>query len=141
MKTTIHLSTKQTSLELQRIASKDIPYALAQGLNGVAKAARDQIKQELPSIFHNTNAFTRNAVAFTPATKNYQTATIFIKDQQAYNDLLFGNKPISVSYSQETGAKSVTYTQANLQQLQGYILELQRTLGINRRRATGIRFR
>ncbi|CAI3958850.1 gpW family head-tail joining protein, partial [Commensalibacter papalotli (ex Botero et al. 2024)] len=61
--------------------------------------------------------------------------------QQAYNDLLIGNKPISVSYSQETGAKSVTYTQANLQQLQGYILELQRTLGINRRRAMRIRFR
>ncbi|CAI3958750.1 gpW family head-tail joining protein, partial [Commensalibacter papalotli (ex Botero et al. 2024)] len=61
--------------------------------------------------------------------------------QQAYNDLLIGNKPISVSYSQETGAKSVTYTKANLQQLQGYILELQRTLGINRRRAMRIRFR
>lgn len=83
MKTTLHLNTKQASLELQRIASKDIPYALAQGLNGVAKAARDQVKQELPSIFYNTNTFTRNAVAFTPANKNYQTATIFIKDQQA----------------------------------------------------------
>ncbi|CAI3953661.1 unnamed protein product [Commensalibacter communis] len=83
MKTTIRLDTKQASMELQRIASKDIPYAVALGLNGVAKAARDQVKQELPSIFHNTNAFTRNAVAFTPATKNYQTATIFIKDQQA----------------------------------------------------------
>ncbi|EUK17485.1 hypothetical protein COMX_10113 [Commensalibacter papalotli (ex Servin-Garciduenas et al. 2014)] len=70
-------------MELQRIASKDIPYALAQGLNEAAKAARDHVKQELPNIFQNTNAFTRNAVSFTPATKSYQTATIFIKDQQA----------------------------------------------------------
>lgn len=83
MKTTLRINTKQASLELQRIVSKDMPYALVQGLNGVAKAARDQVKQELPSIFHNTNVFTRNAVAFTPANKNYQTATIFIKDQQA----------------------------------------------------------
>lgn len=61
--------------------------------------------------------------------------------QQAYNDLLIGNKPISVSYSQETGAKSVTYTQANMQLLQGYIIDLQRALGINRRRAIGVMFR
>lgn len=61
--------------------------------------------------------------------------------QQAYNDLLIGNKPISVSYSQETGAKSVTYTQANMQLLQEYIIDLQRALGINRRRAIGVRFR
>ncbi|MDI2091612.1 gpW family head-tail joining protein [Commensalibacter oyaizuii] len=61
--------------------------------------------------------------------------------QQAYNNLMLGNKPISVSYSQETGAKSVTYTQANMQLLQGYILDLQRALGINRRRAIGVRFR
>lgn len=83
MKTTFRINTKHASLELQRIASKDIPYALVQGLNGMAKAARDQVKQELPSIFHNTNAFTRNAVSFTPANKNYQTVAIFIKDQQA----------------------------------------------------------
>lgn len=71
-----------------------------------------------------------------------ETLRIYLDQaQQAYNDLLIGNKPISVSYSQETGAKSVTYTKANLQQLQGYILELQRTLGINRRRAMRIRFR
>lgn len=71
-----------------------------------------------------------------------ETLRIYLNQaQQAYNDLLIGNKPISVSYSQETGAKSVTYTQANLQQLQGYILDLQRTLSINRRRAIGIRFR
>ncbi|WP_282066048.1 gpW family head-tail joining protein, partial [Commensalibacter papalotli (ex Botero et al. 2024)] len=40
-----------------------------------------------------------------------ETLRIYLDQaQQAYNDLLIGNKPISVSYSQETGAKSVTYT-------------------------------
>ncbi|MDI2091611.1 hypothetical protein [Commensalibacter oyaizuii] len=83
MKTTLKFNSKQASLDLQRIASKDIPYASAQGLNGVAKAARDRIKQDIPNIFHHTNAFTRNAVSFGPATKYDQTATVFIKDQQA----------------------------------------------------------
>lgn len=60
--------------------------------------------------------------------------------QQAYHDVLTGNKPVSVSYSQETGAKSVTYTQANLQQLLGYITSLQSALGISRRRAARVIF-
>lgn len=55
--------------------------------------------------------------------------------QQAYNDLSTGAKGESFSYTQGDGAKSVTYTRANLGQLQQYILELQYALGIRRRRA------
>ncbi|QNT79431.1 gpW family head-tail joining protein [Entomobacter blattae] len=61
--------------------------------------------------------------------------------QKAYAELLCGAKVVSVSYSQETGAKSVTYSQADRNGLLGLIMDLQRTLGINRRRAIGIRFR
>lgn len=61
--------------------------------------------------------------------------------QQAYHEVLTGSRPVSVSYSQETGSKSVTYTQANLPQLLGYIQSLQQALGLNRRRALRVRFR
>lgn len=63
-----------------------------------------------------------------------------VNAQQAYNDVMTGSKPISVSYSQETGAKSVTYNQANINQLLGYILSLQKALGINRRNAMRVFF-
>lgn len=60
--------------------------------------------------------------------------------QKAYNELIIGNKPVSVSYSQETGAKGVTYSPADSSKLLAYILELQRALGINHRSAIGTRF-
>lgn len=83
MQTTLRLDTKQAFLELQRIASKDIPYAIERGLNSTAKAAMDNFKQKIPEVFKHTNNFTRNAVAYTPATKNHQIATVFIRDRQA----------------------------------------------------------
>lgn len=71
-----------------------------------------------------------------------ETLQKYLRDaQQAYHEVMTGSKPVSVSYSQETGAKSVTYNQANIQNLLGYIKDLQRSLGINRRRAIGICFR
>lgn len=83
MKTTLRINTKQTMLELQRIASKDIPYAIERGLNMTARAAMDRVKQDIPNSFNNTNAFTRNAVSYHRATKNTLKVDVFIKDQQA----------------------------------------------------------
>ncbi|MDR3438961.1 gpW family head-tail joining protein [Telmatospirillum sp.] len=59
--------------------------------------------------------------------------------QQAYLDLSTGVKGESYSYSQGDGAKSVTYTRANLQQLVQAILQVQAqidmlTTGRTRRR-------
>lgn len=55
--------------------------------------------------------------------------------QQALHDLSTGAKGESYSYTQGDGAKSVTYTRANLGELQQYILSLQYALGLRRRRA------
>lgn len=63
-----------------------------------------------------------------------------VNAQKAYDELIIGTKPVSVSYSQETGAKGVTYSPADSSKLLAYILDLQRALGINRRSAIGIRF-
>lgn len=63
-----------------------------------------------------------------------------VNAQKAYDELIIGNKPVSVSYSQETGAKGVTYSPADSLKLLAYILELQRALGINHRYASRVRF-
>lgn len=55
--------------------------------------------------------------------------------QQALHDLSTGAKGESYSYTQGDGTKSVTYTRAEIGNLQAYILELQYALGIRRRRA------
>lgn len=60
--------------------------------------------------------------------------------QKVYFELSIGRTPVSVSYSQETGAKGVTYSPADSLKLLAYILELQRALGINRRYASRVRF-
>ncbi len=50
--------------------------------------------------------------------------------QQAYIDLSTGAKGESYSYTQGDGAKSVTYTRANLAQLTALIQLLQAQLGV-----------
>lgn len=61
--------------------------------------------------------------------------------QQALQDLTTGGKPETVSYGQGDGTKSVTYTRANIGQLQQRIRGLGRALGlVGSRRAIGVRF-
>ncbi|MCJ8352705.1 gpW family head-tail joining protein [Novacetimonas hansenii] len=61
--------------------------------------------------------------------------------QQAMHDLMIGGKPVSVSFSQVNGSRSVTYTQANRADLTAYIQLLQTALGINRRRPVRFMYR
>jgi hypothetical protein len=62
--------------------------------------------------------------------------------QQAYLDLSTGAKGETYSYTQGDGAKSVTFTRANLSQLVMLIRQLQQQLGVipHARRAIGVRF-
>ncbi len=59
-----------------------------------------------------------------------QLQTDLANAQQAYIDLSTGGKGETYSYTQGDGAKSVTYTRANLGQLVALIKELQVQLGI-----------
>jgi hypothetical protein len=74
--------------------------------------------------------------AFNPATSllagrsTQQLQTDLQNAQQAYIDLSTGAKGESFSYTQGDGAKSVTYTRANLPQLAALIQLLQAQLGI-----------
>lgn len=53
-----------------------------------------------------------------------------VSARRAYTQLMSGEKIVSASYSQGDGARSVTYTQANLAQLTAYIRQLQVALGM-----------
>nr|WP_256344819.1 gpW family protein [Pseudomonas gingeri] len=57
------------------------------------------------------------------------------ESQQALHDLSVGGKGESYSYTQGDGTKSVTYTRANLGDLQAHINALLYALGMKRRRA------
>lgn len=78
---------------------------------------------------------------FTPRINNYTglpPATLqqwLTEAQQALHDLSTGAKGESFSYTQGDGSKSITYTRANIGQLQQHINELMYALGIRRRRA------
>lgn len=63
------------------------------------------------------------------------------KLQQAYLDLSSGTKGESFSYTQGDGAKSVTYTRANIGDLVQAIQLLQQQLGIVDRPRRAIRLR
>ncbi|MDR6850380.1 gpW family head-tail joining protein [Sphingomonas sp. BE137] len=62
--------------------------------------------------------------------------------QQAYLDISSGTKGESYSYTQGDGAKSITYSKANIGQLTMAIRQVQAQLGIicSPRHAIGIRF-
>jgi hypothetical protein len=63
--------------------------------------------------------------------------------QQAQNALLqltLGQQTFRVEYSEGSGHRGVTYTKADVTELRNVIRELEDALGINRRRALGIRF-
>ena len=66
--------------------------------------------------------------------------TALANAQQAYLDLSSGTKGESYSYTQGEGARSVTYSRANIGALVALIKELQVQLGIVTRGRRPIRF-
>lgn len=70
-----------------------------------------------------------------------QLQTDLANAQQAYIDLSTGAKGESYSYTQGDGAKSVTYTKADLAALTAVIRMLQQQLGIITHARRPVRFR
>lgn len=71
-----------------------------------------------------------------------QLAAALSAAQAAYLALVSGGKPVSVSYTQGDGSKSVTYSKAEIGSLSILIRQLQAQLGTicRPRRAIGVRF-
>ena len=69
-----------------------------------------------------------------------QLQTDLANAQQAYIDISTGSKGESYSYTQGEGARSVTYTRANLSALTALIRTLQMQLGIVTRGRRPVRF-
>lgn len=59
-----------------------------------------------------------------------QLQALLAKAQDAYTDLMLGNKNVSLSYAQGDGAKSVTRQMTNPQNALVFIMMIQRALGM-----------
>ena len=60
-----------------------------------------------------------------------QLQTAYATAQQAYIDLMTGGKPITVSYAQGDGQKTVVYHKTDMMNLTMFIQQLQVQLGIS----------
>ncbi len=69
-----------------------------------------------------------------------QLQTALTNAQAAYINLSSGAQAVTLNYTQGDGAKSVTYQQTNLGQLNALIRQLQAQLGIVRHPRRPIRF-
>lgn len=83
IRVSVHADVKAISAQLDQVARKQIPFATAQALTAVAKAAQAKVTRDLPTIFDRPTPFTLRAVGVTSATKASQTAVVFIKPVQA----------------------------------------------------------
>lgn len=59
-----------------------------------------------------------------------QLQAALVSAQQAYIDLMSGNRGVSFSYTQGDGSKSVSYEKLDLYALQQFISQLQVALGL-----------
>lgn len=69
-----------------------------------------------------------------------QLRAALVRAQAALLEVVTGGKPIVVSYSQGEGQRMVTFSRTNEGQLRNMIRELIGALGLDRRRAVGVRF-
>lgn len=68
---------------LDRVAYRDIPFALAKALNDTAKDVRDAETEEIARVFERPTPFIRNSLYIWPATKARQSVEIGFKTRQA----------------------------------------------------------
>lgn len=68
---------------LTDLQKTQMPFAAARALTDTAKAAKDGVTAELPSIFDRPTLFTQRAIGTKSARKNDLVAEIFVKDIQA----------------------------------------------------------
>ena len=82
-------------------------------------------------------------VALTVLFTMYSGAVAWLGEaQSALQKLMIGGNPVTVSYAQGEGQRSVTYSRANMADLREWIGELNAALGNGRqRRAIGVVFR
>jgi hypothetical protein len=63
-----------------------------------------------------------------------------VQAQNALVALVCGAQTVHIEYAEGSGHRGVTYTKANEQTVRNLIRELENALGINKRRAIGVRF-
>jgi hypothetical protein len=84
--------------QLKAAREDQIPFATAKALTNTAQAARDAVRQKLPSQFHLRNSYTEQGVQATMATKTNLTAWVTFDRRYMYWQEVGGVKIARVNY-------------------------------------------
>jgi hypothetical protein len=79
----IRADIKKLRASLDDFAKRQVPFATAQALNGIARRAVAAEQKAMQAQLDRPTPFTLKGVSYIPATKNRLVATVFIKDIQA----------------------------------------------------------
>lgn len=71
------------SAQLTGVARRQVPFAMAQTVTGVARAVATAERDNFAKTFDRPSPFTMNGIGVIPATKASLTAVVFVKDIQA----------------------------------------------------------
>lgn len=80
----IHVDTRglvKFARELEALADRQLPFALAASLTDTARQARDEVRSRMPKHFKVRNESVRNAVQFMPADKRDPEPTALVHTQ------------------------------------------------------------
>jgi hypothetical protein len=75
----VRCDTSGLEQRLQNLVKKQIPFATARALTGVAKKVQQAERDNMKAVLDRPRPFTLQGVAITPATKNKLTATVDVK--------------------------------------------------------------
>lgn len=68
---------------LDNVAIRQAPFAIAKAMTATVRQAKTAEEAHILAVFDKPTPFTQRAVAFSGATKNNLTASVFVKDIQA----------------------------------------------------------
>jgi hypothetical protein len=76
----VRSNAKALSRQLDAFVQKQLPFAIAQGINKTAARVAEAEKANIEQTFENPTPFTRNSVGVRKARKNSPTAIVYMKD-------------------------------------------------------------
>ncbi|RDU99220.1 hypothetical protein [Trinickia dinghuensis] len=83
IKLSVRSNAKQLSRQLDAFVRKQLPYAVAQGINRTAQRVAEAESQNIVDTFKDPSPFTRKGVGVKKAKKGSPAATVFMKDVTA----------------------------------------------------------
>ncbi|MGA3845966.1 hypothetical protein ACI2UC_20305 [Ralstonia nicotianae] len=76
----VRMDVKALQKSLDALASKQLPFAVAQAINAVAKKAQAEERANLAKVLDKPTPFTLNSISVKLANKSNLTAMVYVKD-------------------------------------------------------------